>query len=206
MYSDLPARCIELYEFLWNSRTGGFGVDLEELERRFGSELIRVAACAHVNRDSDHPENGPRMVRLIEFGVEDSESHKVSWGIQDPQQLPYRPHFTRARLTEYGHKAVEWRRVCQTKPAQPDGSTSNQAGTPGAAAGKGAANKPGRPKGSKKSDALGRFVKKAAKRLEGNEGSRIPVKQLIDEYKKESGYSVGYETLRNRMRDALGRR
>lgn len=79
-------------------------------------------------------------------------------------------------------------------------------GQGGVGADKCAANKPGRPKGSKKSDALGRFVKKAAKRLEGNEGSRIPVKQLIDEYKKESGYSVGYETLRNRMRDALGRR
>jgi len=72
--------------------------------------------------------------------------------------------------------------------------------------GDGRKRRPGRPKGSYKSDALARFVKKAAERLEAVGTSRIPVKQLVDEYKKESGYLLSYEAMRTRMRDALGRR
>ena len=62
----------------------------------------------------------------------------------------------------------------------------------------------GRPKGTKKTDSLSRFVETLRKRFP-EQPARIPVKALIQEYQDRFGQKVTYEQMRGRLRRELGR-
>lgn len=65
----------------------------------------------------------------------------------------------------------------------------------------------GRPKGKKKKkiDELDRFVAKVVKRYGEDIPIRIPVKELVAEFKRDTGKTVTVSAMRGRMRRALGR-